>query len=90
MKIELYTRATPICPFCINAKKWLEAKSLPYENYDIHEGTNLQDLADKLGHPPKTVPQIFVNGALIGGYTDLIASDIVKQLIQNDIGGLSL
>lgn len=90
MKIEIYTRAAPPCPFCINAKRWLESKKLEFTNYDVNEGDNRAKLEAKLGHPPKTVPQIFIDDQLIGGYTDLIASDFAKSLINNDISGLTL
>lgn len=90
MKIEIYTRAQPHCPYCLNAKKWLQANNLIYTNYDINEGNNLQDLETRLGRPPSTVPQIFINDELIGGYTDLIASDFAKSLIRRDLGGLTL
>lgn len=90
MKIEIYTRQEPPCPFCINAKKWFEAKNLAYENYDINEGDTRDQLNARLGYPAQTVPQIFIDGQLIGGYTDLVASDFAKSLISKDLGGLSL
>lgn len=90
MKIEIYSRQNPPCPFCINAKKWLEAKNLPYTNYDVNEGDNRDQLNARLGQEARTVPQIFIDGQLIGGYTDLVASDFAKSLISRDLGGLSL
>lgn len=90
MKIEIYTRETPHCPYCLNAKKWLQANNLQYENFDINAGTNLADLEKRLGQPPRSVPQIFIDGELIGGYTDLVASDFAKSLVRRDLGGLTL
>ncbi|MCK9529441.1 MAG: glutaredoxin 3 [Gammaproteobacteria bacterium] len=90
MKIEIFTREQPFCPYCVNAKKWLQANNLLYTNYDINTDGVLEDLENRLGHKPKTVPQIFIDGELIGGYTDLIASDFAKSLIRRDLGGLTL
>lgn len=90
MKIEIYTRETPPCPFCINTKKWLKSKELAYTEYDVNQGDIRFELDQRLGHPARTVPQIFVDGELIGGYTDLISSDFAKSLINQDLNGLSL
>lgn len=90
MKIEIFTRATPPCPFCLNAKKWLQANNLTYTEYDVTEGDNREKAEALLGHALKTVPQIFINDELIGGYTDLVGSDFAKSLIRRDLGGLTL
>lgn len=90
MKIEIYSRQTPPCPFCINAKKWLQAHNLPFIEYDITEGDNRVHLDSRLGSPAQTVPQIFIDDQLIGGYTDLIKSELAKSLVNRDLGGLSL
>lgn len=90
MKIEIYARKEPPCPFCINAKRWLQSNNLLYQEFDINEGDNRAQLDARLGQPARTVPQIFIDGELIGGYTDLIASDFAKSLIRRDLGGLTL
>lgn len=90
MTIEIYSRETPPCPYCINAKKWFNANNLEYTEYEIMEGTTKADLDARLGHTAMSVPQIFINDELVGGYTDLIASDLAKSLINKDLGGLTL
>jgi glutaredoxin 3 len=90
MKIEVYMRENPPCPFCINAKKWLENNGLAFVQHDVMVGDNKSQLDARLGHPAMTVPQIFVNDQLIGGYTDLVKSDLVKSQINKDLGSLSL
>ena len=90
MKIEIYARENPPCPFCINAKKWFKAKNLDFVEYDVTVGDTKIMLDSRLGHQARTVPQIFINDQYIGGYTDLIASEFAKSLINNDLNGLSL
>lgn len=73
MNIELYT--VDYCPYCHKALRFLDEHNVDYINHDITE--NEQDMRAKLGikygiKGDVTVPQIFVNGQRIGGYTDMI------------------
>ncbi|ODS22670.1 glutaredoxin [Candidatus Endobugula sertula] len=62
------------CGFCVQAKRVLEAKELPFRYIDIHkEGISKEDLEKTVGRPVKTVPQIFHGQEYIGGYTELEA-----------------
>lgn len=62
------------CGFCVQAKRVLEAKELPFRYIDIHkEGISKEDLEKTVGKPVKTVPQIFHGQEYIGGYTELAA-----------------
>ena len=73
MKIELYT--VDYCPYCHKALKFLDEHNVDYVNHDITD--NEQEMRCELGRKYNiqgdvTVPQIFVNGKRIGGYTDMI------------------
>ncbi len=71
-RIEMYT--TPWCGFCVRAKKFLEAKGLPYEEILVDESSDYrQQLFDLTGQ--WTVPQILIDSQPIGGYTELRALD---------------
>ena len=62
------------CGFCVQAKRVLETKELPFRYIDIHkEGISKEDLEKTVGKPVKTVPQIFHGNDYIGGYTELAA-----------------
>ena len=62
----------PNCPYCDMAKKLCESKSLPYRYVDIVEqGIGAADLAEIVGQPVRTVPQILDEKQYIGGYTEL-------------------
>ncbi len=74
MHIVIFGR--PGCPFCVRAKdlaEKLEAKGqATYRYVDIHaEGITKADLEKTVGKPVETVPQIFVDKAHIGGFTEL-------------------
>jgi glutaredoxin len=74
MKVEIYTKDA--CPYCVQAKKLFESKGLEYTEHYINADTRetlLEELTNRLGIAPRTVPQIFINDQAIGGYTDLVA-----------------
>ncbi|OFZ30254.1 MAG: glutaredoxin [Bdellovibrionales bacterium RIFCSPHIGHO2_01_FULL_40_29] len=58
------------CPYCDRAKTLLDNKGFSYEVIDL---TDNQDELDawKTKTGWKTVPMIFINDTLVGGYTDL-------------------
>lgn len=60
------------CGFCVSAKRLLEARNIPYEERNISKGE--WSKADLLKAVPdaKTVPQVFLDEELIGGYDKLL------------------
>jgi glutaredoxin 3 len=76
-KIELYTWS--YCPYCINAKKLLDDKNIPYTEYPIDDKPEKkQELFVKTGQD--SVPYVFIDGELIGGYTELKQLDDAGKL----------
>ena len=66
--IEIYTK--PSCPYCRMAKSVLDQMGLAYNEVVIEGRPELrQDMITRSGR--RTVPQIFVHGEHLGGYTDL-------------------
>jgi glutaredoxin 3 len=62
------------CPYCDRAKVLLDNKGIAYDILDLTDDLDeLQVWKDKTGW--KTVPMIFINDNLVGGYTDLKALD---------------
>jgi len=58
------------CPYCIKAKALLKAKDIPYRETDVTYDEELQiEMVERTGR--YNVPQIFVEGVLVGGYDDL-------------------
>ncbi len=76
----MYT--TAICPYCVAAKNVLRSKGLEYSEIriDIDAAKRDEMLARSGGR--RTVPQIFINGELVGGHDDLVAADRSGRLAQ--------
>jgi glutaredoxin 3 len=67
--VEIYTWNT--CPFCRRAKELLDAKDVDFTEYDITgDDAARAKMVERTGGP-RSVPQIFINGTLIGGCDDL-------------------
>lgn len=58
------------CPYCDMAKTLLEKKGIEFEERKIGDGYTKEELLEAVP-TARTVPQIFLNGELIGGYTEL-------------------
>jgi glutaredoxin 3 len=76
-RVELYT--TPSCPFCVRAKRLLDARGIPFDEVDVSANDELRaDIVRRTGR--RTVPQIFIDGRSIGGYDELSALDAKGEL----------
>lgn len=60
------------CPYCVQAKQLLSIKGIDYEEKKIGEGYTKEDLLEAVP-TARSVPQIFLNGELVGGFTELRA-----------------
>lgn len=58
------------CPFCDQAKNLLKAKGIPFEERKIGDGWTKEELLEAVPNA-RTVPQIFIDEQLVGGYTEL-------------------
>ena len=66
--VKLYTTAW--CPFCHAAKALLDSKGVSYEEIPIRKGS--EEWAELTAITQMfTVPQIFVDGQLVGGFDEL-------------------
>ena len=70
MKAVVWSK--PACPFCAKAKNLLKNKGIEYEEKNIAEGFNIQDLLELVPNA-KTMPQIWLDGEHLGGYDQLEA-----------------
>ena len=70
-KIEIYT--TRVCPFCVRAKALLKHKGVTYEEIDVTDDAALRDKMVELSGGRRTVPEIFINGKIVGGFDELSA-----------------
>ena len=58
------------CPYCEQAKALLKQKGIEFEERKIGDGWTREDLLEAVPNA-RTVPQIFINEELVGGYTEL-------------------
>lgn len=71
------------CPFCVNAKKFLENKNINYQEVNIETDSTAREFILAQGH--KSVPQIYVGDRLLvsGGWQGL--SQLTTEEILNRI-----
>jgi len=60
------------CPFCDQAKALLKQRGIPFEEKKIGDGYSKEELLEAVP-TARTVPQIFIDDQLIGGFTELKA-----------------
>lgn len=58
------------CPYCDQAKALLKQKGIEFEEKKIGDGYSKEDLLEAVP-TARTVPQIFLDDKLIGGFTEL-------------------
>lgn len=69
------------CPYCTNAKALLKRNNIAFEEIRVDLNPELrEEMIAKSGR--RTVPQIFINGQAIGGYSELYALEKEGQLNQ--------
>ena len=76
-QIKIYTKSS--CPACDLAKKILKEKGAEFTELCMDDKLEeLNELKAQTGL--QTVPQIFINGEMIGGCSDLMKLDEEKKL----------
>ena len=77
-QIEIYT--LDWCPYCQKAKSFLKSKGFSYQEYNIDDTPELKKEMKQRTEGAKTVPQIFIDNKLIGGYDDLLEKKNTGEL----------
>ena len=68
------------CPYCDQAKALLTQRGIEFEERKIGDGYTKEELLEAVPNA-RTVPQIFLNNQLIGGFTEL------QKYIEQTAGG---
>jgi glutaredoxin 3 len=76
--VEIYTTQT--CSYCMAAKQLLRKKGVPYAEIDVNRDPALREVMTRRSGGGRTVPQIFIDGAPIGGCDELYALDYAGGL----------
>ena len=66
--VVIYTSVS--CPYCVQAKRLLDRKSVPYTEIDVTgDPARRAEMIQASGR--RTVPQIFIDEQSIGGFDEL-------------------
>jgi glutaredoxin 3 len=77
-KVEVYS--TNYCPYCMRAKALLRSKGVAFEEIDVTDDPGLRAKMVKRAGGRRTVPEIFINGEIIGGCDDLYGLELSGEL----------
>jgi glutaredoxin 3 len=75
--VTIYT--TAYCGFCTRAKRLLGQKNVKFTEIDVEERPDLRTWLLKASGQ-RTVPQVFINGKSVGGFSDISALDARGEL----------
>lgn len=80
MEVVIYSKEQ--CPYCDMAKNWMKSKDIAFTEHKI--GTNGFTRENLLEAVPsaRTVPQIVIDGKLVGGWDDLRKSEFYANANQ--------
>ncbi|MGB0695184.1 MAG: glutaredoxin domain-containing protein [Rhodospirillaceae bacterium] len=79
MSVEIYTKDN--CMFCKKAKAWFQEHKIPYDESDVSDLDAFAAMQKRIP-AAKTVPQIIMDGHVIGGY------DVLMQYEQQILSKL--
>jgi len=60
------------CPYCTQAKSLLESQNIEFEERNVSQDWTREQLLEAVPNA-RTVPQVFLDGELVGGFTELKA-----------------
>jgi glutaredoxin 3 len=77
--VEIYSKAG--CTYCVQAKDLLRGKGVPFQEYQVGRSNpeKAREMYQRTGGK-MTVPQIFIHGRLIGGFSELQELDYEGRL----------
>ena len=76
--VQVYT--TEYCPYCVRVKALLKRKGVAFDEIDITYDAVAREQMVELAGGRRTVPEIFINGQIIGGYDELKALEDTGEL----------
>ena len=88
MDVQIYT--SPTCGYCVNAKNWFNEHNIEYTEHSMSNDderlqfyqrvNNTEERLNRKEGNIQSVPQIFVNGSRIGGFSQLLekSDEILK------------
>jgi glutaredoxin len=77
MEVIVYSKT--VCPYCTQAKAFLKKNEIEFQEVNLDDDLERAKFYEKVGAGVRSVPQIFLDGERIGGYTELMKSDILDR-----------
>jgi glutaredoxin 3 len=77
-KVDVYT--TTYCPYCTRAKSLLKSKGIAFNEIDVTNDEALREKMVEMAGGRRTVPEIFINDKIVGGYDELKALNDAGKL----------
>lgn len=77
-QVDIYT--TPICPYCMMAKRLLDQKGVAYTEINVMGDDMARQAMMQRANGGRTVPQIFVGETHVGGSDELHALERAGKL----------
>ena len=68
-KVEIYSKEN--CTYCVMAMNFFDSKGISYKVYSADNPDIFKEMLER-NPSARSVPQIFIDDILIGGYTDLV------------------
>jgi|TARA_R100000541_G_scaffold41251_2_gene48629 glutaredoxin 3 len=73
VKAKIYTKES--CTFCVQAKTLMNIRGIEWEELNMQKNpenhTELMEKCKEMGVVPRTVPQIWIDDAYVGGFQEL-------------------
>lgn len=70
------------CGYCVKAKSMLEKLGLDYREKKLESFNSIDELKKDIGSSVRSLPQIKINGELVGGYNQLVEYLTDKGLVN--------
>ena len=80
MKVTIYSKQN--CTYCSKAKVMLDNLGIEYTEKKFEDFKSVDDMLEDIGKKVKTMPQIKIDGELVGGYHQLIEHLDDKGLVN--------
>ena len=80
MKVIVYSKQK--CTYCSKAKVMLDNLGIEYTEKKFEDFKSVDDMLEDIGKKVKTMPQIKIDGELVGGYHQLIEHLDDKGLVN--------
>ena len=80
MEIIVYSKQN--CAYCVKAKSLLKNLRLDFTEKKMEEFASVDALLEDIGKKVRTVPQIKIDGVLVGGYNQLIEYFVEKGKVN--------